>query len=513
MPILDLSKPSESFVKYGPGVTESDRRSGKLSLERIGNAVHVSVEGDGPLTDIILRYRTEFFPGTTIALGDAWERSYGDLQWRLLDGSRTMPWYCVIETPERIIGLGVGTGANAFCSWRAYDNVVELRLNIKSGNQPVRLNGRTLEVAKLYLVENPLGKGSFQTLTELCRQLSPSPRLAPEPVYGINDWYYAYGNNTAKGILDDTTRTAELTKDLKNRPYSVIDGGWQTNEGAEGGPWNTGNSRFGDMGKLATEITNLGFKPGIWLRPVLTRVDLPKPWFLKDQTLDPSVPEALNYIKEQIALMHHLGYDLIKHDFSTWDICGQWGFEMGDEPYSAHAPTLTDTSRTTCEVLNAMYAAIRDGAGSSILIGCNTVGHLTAGTHELQRIGDDTSGQEWSRTRKMGVNTLAFRSPQDRQFFATDPDCVGLTTKIPWSLNRQWLELASQSGTPLFVSAEKAAVGDEQKEALKQAYFYASQPLPIGEPLDWRTTLTPEHWKLRGREKRFKWYGGLGYPG
>ena len=71
-------------------------------------------------------------------------------------------------------------------------------------------------------------------------------------------------------------------------------------------------------------------------------------------------------------------------------------------------------------------------AGDKIaIIGCNTVSHLTAGLFEVYRSGDDTSGREWERTVKMGVNTLAFRLPQHNKMYCVDGDCVGITTIIP----------------------------------------------------------------------------------
>ena len=36
------------------------------------------------------------------------------------------------------------------------------------------------------------------------------------------------------------------------------------------------------------------------------------------------------------------------------------------------------------------------------------------------RTGDDTSGRIWERTRRMGVNTLAFRLPQHNAFYHID---------------------------------------------------------------------------------------------
>ena len=107
-----------------------------------------------------------------------------------------------------------------------------------------------------------------------------------------------------------------------------------------------------------------------------------------------------------------------------------------------------------------------------MLIGCNTIGHLSAGIFEVSRTGDDTSGKEWDRVRKMGVNTLAFRMPQHGAFFAVDADCVGQTAanSIPWEKNRQWLDLLAHSGTPLFVSFKRGSVTPEQERASRSPW-------------------------------------------
>ena len=63
----------------------------------------------------------------------------------------------------------------------------------------------------------------------------------------------------------------------------------------------------------------------------------------------------------------------------------------------------------------------------------------------MNRTGDDTNGREWERTRKMGVNTLAFRMIQNGIFYMTDADCVGVMGPVPWSLNRLWLDVLARS--------------------------------------------------------------------
>ncbi len=166
--------------------------------------------------------------------------------------------------------------------------------------------------------------------------------------------------------------------------------------------------------------------------------------------------------------------------------------------------------QTTAEVIRDLYQTIREAAGEALLIGCNTVSHLSAGVFEMCRVGDDTSGQTWERTRKMGVNSLAFRAVQDRAFYMADADCVGVTRAIPWELNRQWLDLLARSGTALFVSAQPDAVGPEQEKALREAFAIAAQPQPLGEPLDWLETTCPRHWRLTGEDKEYHWFGPVG---
>ena len=64
---------------------------------------------------------------------------------------------------------------------------------------------------------------------------------------------------------------------------------------------------------------------------------------------------------------------------------------------------------------------------------------------------------------KMGVNTMGFRMVQHKNFYEADGDCVGLTNAVPWSKNKQWMQLLAQSSAPLFISAQPEAVGAEQK--------------------------------------------------
>ena len=270
------------------------------------------------------------------------------------------------------------------------------------------------------------------------------------------------------------------------------------------------------MAKLSDEIRSTGARPGIWMRPLVTVDRVPDSWTLPVSrfkgdypglVLDPSVPEVLALVREDVArLAREWKYDLVKHDFTTYDLFGRWGFEMGPS-VTVDGWSFADRSRTSAEIVRALYAAIREGAGPSVVIGCNTIGHLGAGLFELQRTGDDTSGREWERTRKMGVNTMAFRLPQHGTFFAADADCAPITRQLPWPLAERWLRLVAASGTPLFLSHAREALGPEQKAAVREAFALAAVVQPPAEPLDWLDTTCPKHWRLGGREVTFEWTG------
>ena len=107
----------------------------------------------------------------------------------------------------------------------------------------------------------------------------------------------------------------------------------------------------------------------------------------------------------------------------------------------------------------------------------------------------------------MGVNCLAFRGPQQNTFSTADTDCVGLSKSeaIPWVLNRQWLQLVSPSGTPLFISFKKGSVTSEQEKEIAASLLNASKQQPLGEPIDWFDKIQPAKWKLMGKVVNFNW--------
>ena len=500
--------------------------------ERGGLTVKVSAPGVG-LHRVRLHFAVRLPDGSAI-LGDAFERGYGDLEWRGFVPERRLFWYFAAWTPVTAsgFGLGVETGAASLAHFTVDESGYTLTLDTQNGGSGVQLGQRELLAATVRGVECPPAASgtTFALVQALCRALCPSPRLPTFSIYGGNNWYYAYGNSSHEQILRDAELMASLAPVGTNRPFMVIDDGWQVNsgQGAVGGGHHLhGNDRFPDMRSLARQMVERGTRPGIWIRPLV-----PDPGTARSRllfadraapsengilpTLDPTIPENVALISDDMRrLTAEWGYELVKHDFTTFDLFGRWGFAM-TESYTRPGWYFADRSRTTAEIIRDLYGVIRDAAGDSLVLGCNTVGHLGAGLFEFQRTGDDTSGRDWERTRKMGVNTLAHRMPQHGAFFAVDADCVGIMhgedaviatgEPVPWSLNRQWLDLLARSGTPLFVSVDPDAVTDTIRVALKEAFALAAEPRPPAEPLDWQNTTCPRRWNMQGDERVYDWH-------
>jgi alpha-galactosidase len=111
--------------------------------------------------------------------------------------------------------------------------------------------------------------------------LCDAPRRPAQPIYGSNDWYFRYGQNSHASVLQDAAITAELASNPANPPYAVIDAGWQVGRRHEhdldSGDRTRGNSRFPDMPGLAQAIKGLDVRPGIWVRPLIAADGIRRP--------------------------------------------------------------------------------------------------------------------------------------------------------------------------------------------------------------------------------------------
>lgn len=451
--------------------------------------------------------------------GDVWERGYGDLEWRGIVPDRMMPWVCAVsngsDQNRNFCGrytecFGVKTQPNAMCMWQYDAAGLTLWLDVRCGGKGVILQGRTLSVCDI-LFKDYHDISAFDALKNYYKHLCLVPLTVDHKVYGTNNWYYAYGKTSHDEILEDTRLLMDCCNELKNKPYIVLDDGWQKNPCDA--PWDIlREGKFYDMKLLATQMKDLGARSGIWIRPLSDqKFEITKPdselrarW--NNQYLDASHPDTLKYVENLITMICDWGYTLIKHDFSTYDMLGFWGFERPHE-FAKDGWSFYNRNKTTAEIILDFYRVIYNASkGRAIILGCNVIGHLAAGLVHINRTGDDTSGREWERVRKYGVNALAFRMLHHEAFFLADADCVGIMGEIDWNMNREWLRAVSNSGTPLFVSPKPNVMSEAQLNELKEAYRINSVQTDTLVPLDWMENIIPERWLLNGCETHFNWY-------
>ena len=518
----------------GVEVTSGDA---KLSLVRDGAAwradgVEVDFTSDGAVTlrapaKPVSKVEVVFKGGYPTDEGvriyrDAWERTYGAAGWYpMTPWKQYHPWYMLVHHRGRTDGIGVAVQPNAFACWQPGKDEVRLLLDVRAGADGVELGARTLEVCRLVTRKGEAGETAYAAARAFAKQMCPHPRLPKEPVYGYNDWYCAYGKNTATNFLADAAYISECAKGLAVRPYVVMDDGWQlmsppeiqrrTGQFDSGrGPWDESSAQFGmKMQDFSRAIAALGAKPGLWYRPFRAWDGTADDQLALDDRrfFDPSLPEMRTRILADIGRFRAWGMKLVKIDYITFDICRTWGPSMSTTPMVK--PTRWHRrDRTTAEVMLDCYRAMREAAGDEmVIIGCNAVNHFAAGLFEVQRTGDDTSGREWERTEKMGVNTLAMRMHQDGVFFQVDADCAGLVKKgaVEWSRNRQWIELLGRTGTAVFISWFRDLADAETRRTIAAAYRRVASGGCDAEPLDWMATRFPRTWRFGARTRTFDW--------
>ena len=430
--------------------------------------------------------------------------------WTPVGEGKTIPWYVLLNDGQKTYGLGVKVQPRAMCAWRIEPGKATLLLDLRAGGQPLELGERTFEACEVVRCESAQGESAYATGRRLCAMMCPRPRLLKEPMIGFNDWYAAYGRNTATNFLADAAFVVSLCKGAAVQPYVVMDDGWQkfsppeieriTGRFDSGyGPWEESSRSFGmDMKTFCVKIAALGAKPGLWYRPLC----------MEGKMCDPSDPAVLARVRADIQRFRGWGFKFVKIDYLTFDWCGHFkGFDDVGRLIRDNRQW-KDTKHTTAETIVRLYRTMREAAGDDmVILGCNAVNHLCAGLFEASRVGPDTSGKNWEQTKRNGVGAVAFKGIENGTLFAADPDCAGLASAgaIPWEKNRQWIDLLSRSGMPFFISWRRSLADDGVREALAAAFERAAQTRSTAEAQDWFSTSTPVRWITAEGLRTYDW--------
>ena len=458
------------------------------------------------------------------ALGDQWERCCESteipFEWRSLMPARVMPWYMCLYGDNRLAFYGIKTGPDCLAHWMADSRGVTLFLNLQNGSCGTDLKEPIVacEVVEYFSKE---GESAFKSAQKFAKIMCEKPLMPKTPVFGVNNWYWAYGRISRETTRVETKQLMEMTAGTKNKPYMILDDGWQINRcfvpGAtyNGGPWIT-NENFGDMRNTVEDINKAGAKSGIWFRPLRTIGNIPdEAAFFKEGcalTLDPSHPFTIERVIEDTARIRSWGFDLIKHDFTVNDITGfnSTSYLFGNGNLGG-GRQFFDNTKTTAMIFKDLYKAIQDAAGGADVIGCNTISHLTAGIHSVYRVGGDTSGRYWEMTMHNGINSM-MRLPQHGNFYMVDPDCAAFTERVNLDLNLDFLEMCALTGVTTLASVKPGILNDKQMARINEIYRLADSNTEFYEIADFDRVAIPEKFISPDgtKERHFDWMSECG---
>ncbi len=244
--------------------------------------------------------------------------------------------------------------------------------------------------------------------------------------------WYVYGRQVGEANVMENLASAALLAD--ELPISVIqlDDGYQ----AAWGDWSTRNERFPhSLQWLADRIRGSGFKPGLWLAPLVAERssglarDHPE-WLLHDaagrtvkaglvsnfvgRALDATHPGVEAYLADLIEMaVKGWGYDYLKLDF-------MYAAALNGR---RHNPQMT-----RAQALRQAYRIIREAAGpDTYLVGCGTPLGPAAGLVDAVRIGPDTAPHWTPRLWRM------------RRQFRDNPSLPSLRNALRNTASRAWM--------------------------------------------------------------------------
>ena len=284
---------------------------------------------------------------------------------------------------------------------------------------PVR-RSETIVSDEIYISPAPSdANDALIQYAETVRRLSGAVPTHFDTPAGFCTWYY-YGYLVRSS--DVRENLAFLKNTLPKVKYIQTDDGWYDCWG----DWQP-NDRFDfDMEKLAREIREAGFIPGIWISPFgadkNSKVCREHPeYFVKTKSgemwqppcLDMSNDAAREHLKSVIRRIVSWGIGYIKMDIITGTL----------------APGVhVDPDFTALCNYRAGLRCVREAAGDDVfLLGCTAPLAAGCGLVDGMRISGDIF-ESWDSLLSV-FNCVFKRSYMNRRYFITDADCLLVRTK------------------------------------------------------------------------------------
>jgi alpha-galactosidase len=281
----------------------------------------------------------------------------------------------------------------------------------------------------------------------------------------------------------DEDLVARTVTDLAGYPFDVfqLDDGWETLVG----DWTAGPSFPSGMAATARRIADVGFRPGLWLAPLIAlpgsaiaqaRPDLlvqdehGRPlvsgynWGSHYYSLDTTQAEVQDHLRETFTRVTEWGFGYLKLDFMYA------GAVTGTRSTDAHRET----------VYRDAVRLIRDTVGdATYLLGCGVPMLPSVGVFDGARVGPDV-GAFWDNAERSG-----------------DPSGVGARNSLVSSLNRVWMKrLYEVDPDAVYFRTARSLLDDGQRQALRDAAAV----------LEFRSTSDPLAWLSPGERAQLADY-------
>ncbi len=172
-----------------------------------------------------------------------------------------------------------------------------------------------ISAEKVLLLEN----ASIDELFNLYRPLLPVSKFPMPKLTGWNSWDYYLDKVNADDVMENAEAISKMPFS-KKLDYIVIDDGWEQNWGI----WRENDKFSCGLKVVADKIKKTGFLPGIWMAPLAVKESVPwveehKDWFCLNEYnkyyIDPTIPEAEEFILDNYRYQYNLGFRLFKMDY------------------------------------------------------------------------------------------------------------------------------------------------------------------------------------------------------
>ena len=176
----------------------------KYNYEVQHNVAKITVYPSGsPVKYLKLRFNGDLSAVESV-YSDQWERA-GEpsfLEWTAVRAGRVLPWFCYLRHDGKTSCYGVKTGADCFAFFQVDTDGITLFLDLCCGADGTDLQEPLLacEVVELF---GEVGEDCYQVACRFAKFMCENPVLPKQPIFGVNNWYWAYGDISHDIVMEE----------------------------------------------------------------------------------------------------------------------------------------------------------------------------------------------------------------------------------------------------------------------------------------------------------------------